>query len=215
MDLIGKLLSAAWGYFKRALGALGRLHFADIWNFIKRIFDRVHRLIDWYNKHVIQPWERLRAQLIALYNKYLGPIVKMLDTVRAAVRILAVFDRKLAAKIDSALWNLESKLYAPLYAALTRINAITSTMRAMITPLGLLDRSLLVQSIERDWKSIWRVLLNNGKLPTVVIPGTAAPAVWRQITIDWQQYRASGTGPFADTRANYEAQWRIVKTELT
>lgn len=207
MDLLSSIFGALWGGLKKVGDALRRLHFADIWNAIKRGLDRFHRALLWYNEHIIKPWERMRQQLIALYNKYLGPIIKLLDTVRTAVRIIAIFNRKLAAAIDQALWKVESALYAPLYAALRRINSITSTLRAMVTPLGLLDRALLVQSIERDWKSIWRVLLNNGKLPRGPVKTSDPHVLLQQMDIDFKQFVQTGTGRFADANTQLERVW--------
>jgi len=213
LDIIGQILQGAWNYFKRALSALRHLHFADIWHAIQRGYDRFHRALQWYNDHVIKPLERMRQQLIALYNRYLGPVIKLLDTVRATVRIVAIFNRKLAAQIDQALWQVESALYAPLYSALRRLNAITSTIRAIITPLGLIDRQLLILSMQRDWKSIWRVLLNNGKLP---VPRTVADplAGLHQLQVDFKEMMATNTGPVADRVRQLETAWPQIKAEI-
>jgi len=213
MDILGSIFNAVWG----TLGKLGRWlansPFATIWQFMQKIFARVHQVIQWINKYVLQPWEKMRQQLIALYNHYFGPIIKFIDTIRSTARILAIFDRKLAAKIDQALWQLESDLYAPLYAALKRLNAVTATIRAVITSLGLLDRSLLVQSVERDWKSIWRVLMNNGTLPKPLsVDPTAQPL--HKIQTDFDEFVTSGTGTFADSNQALDQVYQDALTQL-
>jgi len=213
MDWLSGLFSSLWGYFNTALTWLRHLKFADIWNAIKRGYDRFQQALAWYQKHILQPWERLRQNLIALYNRIFGPFIKLLDTVRATVRVLSLFDKALAAKIDAALWKIESDLYAPLYAALKNINAVVSTLRAIVTAAGLLDRGLMIQSLERDWKSVWRVLLNNGQLPSD-ITAPAAGTGMHQVQIDFDQFVANGSGPFADSNDQLQTVYNNVLEDL-
>ncbi len=207
MDWLSGLFSNIYGYLKRAIDALTHLKFADIWNFIKKGFDRFYSLLLWYKKNILEPWERFRQNLIRLYNHYVGPFIRMLDTLRGISRILVVFDRKLAAKLDSFLFGLESKLYYPLYAVLKRINAIASFCTAIVTRLGLLDRTLLISSLERDWKSVWRVLLNNGVLPKS--PATQPAGLdLSTIQANFKQYCDTGDGPLADKIAQMDQSFQ-------
>ena len=213
MDWLSGLFSGIYGLFKRAIDALSHLRFSDIWNAIQRGWSRFHRALIWYKKNVLDPWERFRQNLIRLYNYYVGPFILILDTLRGLSRILAVFDRKLAAKLDSFLFGIEAKLYAPLYAILKRVNALSSFSQAIITRLGLFDRPLLIQSLERDWKSVWRVLLNNGHLPTAA----QGVDVWKDLTQlnnDWRDFVDAGTGTFAVNNSQLEQDWQSQLEQL-
>jgi len=154
-NLIG-LARAVW----RGLHALVNLNFTSIWNTIKRGWERYQRLIDWYQRNIQEPLDRIRASIMDLYNRFFKPILHVIDQLRVMVRIIAVFNRQLAAKIDGALFGLESKLMTPITYLLKRVNELSSYTRAIITSLGLLDRVLLVETLRRDALLVWEVLTN-------------------------------------------------------
>jgi len=180
----------------RGLTALRHLRLADLWRAIKRGVERIRRALDWYYKRVIEPIDRLRRQIWRVYDRFFKPLLRMLDTFRVSLRILAIFNRKLAARLDSRLFSLEAKLMWPITATLRRVNELASHFRMITTARGYLDRTLLLESLRRDASLVLEVLTN----PRARIFAPTAPAPRRtipEIAADFQEYIRDGTGHFA------------------
>ena len=181
----------------RGFNAVLHLNFRKIWDAVKRGYDRLRRALDWYMKHVQGPIDRLRRQVMEIYNRFFKPILRVLDTFRVMVRMVAVFNRKLAAKLDSRLFALESKLMWPITATLKRLNELSSHLRAIITAMGYLDRVLVLETLRRDALLVWEVLTNpRGRIfdkPTPPATRTVA-----DMKIDFHVFTETGGGVYGD-----------------
>jgi hypothetical protein len=191
----------------RGLQALAHLRFADIWNALKRGFDRLRRALEWYQKHITEPLDRIRRQIWGVYRTLFRPILVVLDQFRSMVRIVAIFDRRLAAKLDSKFLYLENKLMYPITALLRRVNEISSYTRALITASGLLDRVLTLETLRRDALLVWEVLTNPlGRI--YAKPEPWAPRSLPEIFADFDTYMKTGGGPFAESESELDAAYR-------
>lgn len=200
---LAAVFSAIWTALKvaasgvlRAFNALVHLNFGSIWRAIKRGLDRIYRALLWYQKRIMEPMDRLRRQIMEIYNRFFKPILLFLDKLRVMIRILAIFNRRLAALLDSKLFALEAKLLWPINQALKRINAFTSWTRAVLTAGGLLDRVLLLESLRRDAAMVWEILTN----PRAVIYRPVAKPPGRTVhdsVSDFKVFADSGGGPYA------------------
>jgi hypothetical protein len=184
----------------RGLKALGHLNFSKIWTAIKRGWDRFRRALEWYNRTIMEPFDKLRRQIWDIYRRYFRPLLLFLDQFRVITRVLAIFNRNLAAKLDARLYGLERKLMWPITEALKRINAHTSYIRALITASGYLDRILVLETLRRDALLVWEVLTNPlGRIYAKVNP---PPKPTRpDIKRDFLVFLETGGGPAA---AHYE-----------
>ena len=144
----------------RALKALTHLKPSDIWHALKRAYERLKKAYKWYKKHVQEPIDRIRRSIMDLYNTFFKPIIRVIDTFRVFVRFISIFNRKLAAKLDRALFKLESKIMYPITAMLKRLNELSSYVRAIVTAGGLLDRVMVLETLRRDASLVWEVLTN-------------------------------------------------------
>jgi hypothetical protein len=107
--------------------------------------------------------------------------------------VVALFNRKLAAKLDHRLMVLEGKIMWPITTALHRINDISSYVTALITTAGRLARPLLLESMRRDALLVWEVLTNPRRViysPPEPIQQATREAVCR----DFEEYLRFGTG---------------------
>ena len=182
----------------RVFGAFAHLNFSSIWKAIQRAYKRFRRALTWYELHVQAPIDRLRRTIMDLYNRFFRPILRVLDSFRVMIRILALFNRRLAAKIDGALFSLEAKLMWPITELLKRVNELSSYTRAIITSLGLLDRVLLVESLRRDASLVWEVLTNpRQQIYGPTVKPEPHPSI-AQAAIDIHLYVQTGGGPTAD-----------------
>lgn len=209
-------VNAVWDFLKGVLGTiwkglrlLARLRFAEIWQAIKRVIDRVYRALVWYQKHVLAPLDRMRRQIWAIYNQFFRPLIRFLDSLRVFVRMIALFNRKLAAALDRRLFTLEAKLMAPITAALRRINSLSSYTRALITAKGLLDRTLLLESMRRDALLVWEVLTNpRARLFEPV--AKPAPYDASHEAADFVDFCVSDSGPYVAAADEAQATVREV-----
>ena len=180
----------------RAFNAVLHLKPSAIWTALKRGFDRFRRALAWYQRRILAPIERLRAQIMELYRRFFRPIINMLEQLRAVARILAIFNRRLAARLDQRLAWLEGKVMLPITTMLHRLNAISSYVRALFTASGLLDRLVVIESIRRDALLVWEVLTNpKGVIYAPTKPG--APRSARQTADELREHLRHGTGPLA------------------
>ena len=197
-------LKSVWGILKggvlavlKALKTLSHLNWRELWQLIKKGYDHLRQWIAWWQKHILKPLSDMRASIMRLYNTFFRPVIAILESLRTMVRFLSIFDRKLAALLDSKLSALESLVMTPITAALKRLNSLSSTLRAMLTPLGMLDRVLLLESMRRDAALIWEVLTNpRAAISTVKAP--PAPYTYSDLHSDVHLYAQTGNGPVAD-----------------
>jgi len=192
----GAIRTVAGGIW-RALQALAHLNFSAIWQALKRAYRRVLRTVEWLRRRIVKPLDDYRRQILDLYNRFWKPVIRFLDSLRVFTRMLAMFNRRLAARLDARLWALEDKILWPITTALRRVNALASYMQAYITALGMLDRTLLLESLRRDASLVWEVLTNpRGAIHTTRQP--FASYTYSDLHNDMQVYAKTHGGPIAD-----------------
>jgi len=182
----------------RGIKALRHLNFSRIWAALKRGYNRFLHAYDWWRRHVLAPLDRMRRQIWQIYRTFFKPLIMFLDSLRVFTRMIAIFNRKLAARLDHSLMALEGKLLWPITTMLHRINEITSYFTALITTAGRLARPLLLESMRRDALLVWEVLTN----PRAVLYSPPEPAqphhTYLQLKDEMHEYCETGTGPVAD-----------------
>jgi hypothetical protein len=206
--------NALAGFFR----ALAHLNFRAIWNALKRAYKRLKDARAWWRDHVQAPLDRIRAQIHQLYRTFFRPIINIIESMRGAVRILSIFNRRLAARLDQRLAWLESKVMWPITTMLHRLNAISSYVRALFTASGLLDRIVVIESIRRDALLVWEVLTN----PRAVIyapekpgPPRSTRPVLREHIDDAHVYLSTGGGPLAPDIDAVLAEAREILLEVS
>ena len=198
----------------RAFNALLHLKPSAIWHALKRIKKRIDDARAWWRDHVQAPLDRIRAQIRQLYNTFFRPIINIIESMRKVVRILAIFNRRLAARLDQRLAWLESKVMWPITTMLHRLNEISSYVRALFTASGLLDRLVVIESIRRDALLVWEVLTN----PRAVIfapakPGPPRPTI-RQTAENIDIYARTGGGDTAAIMDDLDRVFRDAQVNL-
>jgi hypothetical protein len=182
----------------KAVKWLTHLRLSDVWAWLKRMHKHLTDFEAWYKKYVSGPIDAQRRKILALYDQFFRPIVGTIDTFRKLTRIVAIFDKKLAAKIDQRLMALEGWFLAPITDALKRLNQLSSWARAITTELGYFDRTTELESLRRDCKQVWQVLTNpRGIFPTQPIPFTASDP--KAPVINLLDYLQSKSGPYVDS----------------
>jgi hypothetical protein len=157
--LWGLITRLGW-YLARIAAALQKLGHSNLIQTLIRWYQWFIKWVLRIQRAIFGPIERLRQLILQIYNIYFRPIIQMLDALRRIVQIIAIFNRRLAAQLDQAILRLEALVLAPVTVALTRLNALSSYFTAVVTRLGLFDRTTLISSIWRDASIILRDLVN-------------------------------------------------------
>lgn len=194
------------GGLLKAIRAVLHLNFRSIWSALKRGYNRILQGLDWWRRHVLGPLDRMRRQIWQIYRTFFKPIILFIDSLRVFTRMIAIFNRKLAARLDHYLMSLEGKILWPITALLKRVNEISSYFTALITTAGRLARSLLLESLRRDALLVWEVLTN----PRGMIYKPAEPMARPTIAAagqDFREYLQHGTGPLSMTEVEDHASF--------
>jgi hypothetical protein len=211
MDWLSGLFSTLWGYMTRVLSALRHLSFSEIWQWIKKVFDYYRRFRAWWQKNIQGPLDQMRRQIIAIYRQFFKPIIDVIDTVRVGVRILAVFDRQLAAKLDAKLWQLEAWILTPITRAMRTLNGMASIIYAVLTATGRFDATVFIATVVRHNGEIRAALFGlpfSG--PTATVPDPLLQA--QQVKIDFDNWIMTGGGPIGDGVAVMHDQFESAST---
>ena len=197
----------------RGLRALAHLKPSDIIEALKRAKERYDKFLDWYQRTFVDPFDKLRRQVLDVYRRYFRPLILTIDQFRSIVRVVAIFDRRLAAALDARLYSLERKIMWPITEALRRINEHSSYIRALTTASGYLDRILVLETLRRDALLVWEVLTNPlGRFHTD--PPAITHRTLAQMNADFDEYATIGSGPLADQVDRLDRAFEAIRLEL-
>lgn len=193
--------------------ALLHLPFSSIWKKIKAIYDRYRRFRAWWQKHIQGPIDAYRRALLAIYRQYFKPIIDVIESLRGIVRIIAVFNRKLAAKLDSVFWKVEGWILLPITLAMRRINSMASIVYAILTITGRFDATVLVASVARHIGELRAALLGLPYKNTTDLVGDR-PGRNAQIATDFKAWLYSGGGYIQDGVDAMTAEFQDALTRM-
>lgn len=187
-DIFGKLL----GIFS----PLKSIQHWKIWAEMKAWYDRFKKWRDWYRDHILKPFQAEQKALAQLRDKFVMPVIKLIDHIRQLSQVIGIFNKGLANKLNYQFLKIETGLLSPFNAASNRINTIAGMFGGFLTGLGYFDRDTVLNSIWRDASLVKQILYNPfGKtMPAAKLP--AAPTM--QDRLDWtSQYIKTDSGPYA------------------
>jgi hypothetical protein len=152
---------------------LTKIKFSRIWKAIFDLVQRVRGWYQWYQHNVQQPMRAARQNFRQLYDKFVLPILKIVDLVRRITGIVGLFNKRLAGKLNLLFLRIEQNMLLPLQLYNKRFDDIAHIFSGFLTPLGYLDRATLLNSVWRDVRHI-REILRNPMLATTP-PGNLPP----------------------------------------
>lgn len=166
-----------------------------IWAEMKQWYERFKKWRDWYKEHVLAPMRRMQQLQRQIYNQFMKPILTLVDHIRQLTQIVAIFNKKLADKLNYYFLRIESYLLAPLNKITSRTNALGMAVQSILTPLGYLDRGLLLNSVWRDAGLIKEILHNPFEVQTPKPTAPPMPSLNDAVN-SGNQYLLDGTGPY-------------------
>jgi hypothetical protein len=189
---LGNIFNGIIGIFKK----LGNLKWSDIWRGLQDVLHRLKNWYEWYKTHVQGPIQQARANFKKLHDRFILPVIRMVDTIRRITSIVGLFNKRLAAKLNSVFFRIEGALLAPMRAFLNRINSLGRVMQAFLTPLGYFDRATLLNSVWRDIGHI-REIFRNPLGGSIVASGPAPRVPIGEQVSNLNAYFQSDSGPLA------------------
>ena len=188
------------GIFSKLIGIFSPLKTLQqwrIWAELQHWYERFRRWRDWYRDHVQTPMRQMQALQRQLFDQYFRPVLVLIDHIRQITGIVAIFNRRLADRLNFYFLRVESYLLAPFNRATERTNTLARIVDSILTPSGLFDRDGILNTIWRDAALVKSILHN----PYSVHPSpTPAPAVTStsDIVSQARTYLTSGGGDYAD-----------------
>jgi hypothetical protein len=148
-----------------------------------------------------------RDRLIALYKRFIRPLIIVIQDIRRVLNILAIFHVPFAQKLDGVLANLERRITAPLLLLLRYTNQVANWLNLIVTANYLLQKPIFLASLNAYKGESINLLTNTMNKPASPAAIAAASNSMGAATItqtkdDLSTYLASGGGVYAQPIAS-------------
>lgn len=144
--------------------------------FVDKIYQRAIALYNKYVEPVVKWLDRVTATLRRIYMTVLAPILSTIDGVQRVLKLLELLHVAWAQQLDDELAALERKLSLPLQLAIRFINSITNRIEAyVLTAENLFQRVTHLNTLRRDLGAVQNIQWNS--LLRTVAPRRAARVV--------------------------------------
>ncbi len=159
-------------------GFLGKLMdwLHGFWDALKRIFDpiicAIKAIIDYHD---------------FLYNKYLRPVLILIQRMRSFLTLLRLLHVKWAARLDARLAEVEGRIAAVFLDVRRELNTIRGTISLFIDPFGLFDQATLALSAIRSAGDLWAVVKSVGARPLTASEQDQQKANRHYMTVAWRE----------------------------
>ena len=197
------------GYFGQGLAFLGTVAkdvagiFVDLWNdvlkpFVSNIYKWLSDLSKWLKK-VLSPvigfLKGVRDEILKIYDKFVAPVLHVIDVVKGGLQILADLGVKWAAKLEARLTAIEDAIRQPFLDLVDKVNEIIGWVNRVMTADGLFQRLTLFKSLLTYHRDYVNFSINafvgtpdQGKLDAAAQPyGTyEAPDLGKNLAAQWQ-----------------------------
>lgn len=151
------------------------LAFRRVWDFTKTIYSEVLKpawvkFWGWFDKFrtwmdetigpVLSWLKELRDNILGFYKVWVQPWLDLIDITRKGLRVLAAMGIEWARALDARLGKIEAAIEKPFRYVLAKLNEVIGIVNRVVTLDGLLQRLVLVRSLERDYVYAWRAAMN-------------------------------------------------------
>jgi hypothetical protein len=149
--------------------------FAKSWQALKIVYaDVLKPAVQWFDAHLktLYAWlrkalkplfdflNRVRGELLALYKKYVRPVLDVIDYTRAGLRILGDLGIDWARALDRRLAEFESVISENFRRILSYVNEAIDVLNAIVTVDRLFQRLPFLRTLQRDTRFVLRVMVN-------------------------------------------------------
>lgn len=153
-------LGDLFGNFLGIFNPLKGIKHWKIWAELFNLYKHLKAGIDWYKAHVVKRMKALSQLEHQLFNTFLAPALKIIDTVRRLSGLVGLFNKGLATKLNQMFFRIEGYLLLPFNLLTQRLNQMQNIFSGFLTPLGFLDRATLLNSAWRDIQYLRQLLFD-------------------------------------------------------
>jgi hypothetical protein len=148
---------------------------------------------------LVKAAQAIRQKIIDLYQRFLRPVLIIIQDIRRMLALLKLFHIRFAQKLDADLAALEAKITAPLFFLLKYTNMVANWMNLIVTAGYLIQRPLFLNSLNAYKGSAINLQLNamTGPVdPAALAAANAAnaPPTPAQSSADFTTYLQTGGG---------------------
>lgn len=149
-EAVAKGLARLGGLIKWLGGALKNLWVDILRPGIGKLFEWIQRLSDLLRKWFgpIVKWiQRFRDEFLKIYNKYVKPILDIIDIARRVLRVAGSLGLDWAKDLERKLARLQEEISRPFMEVVAKLNQAIDWINRIITLDGLLQRFTLFRSL--------------------------------------------------------------------
>lgn len=183
----------------------------QVYNLVRRLIDLLGRVIG----PMLQAIHRLRELLNKLYDRFIRPVLSIIQQVRRYLQILHLFHIKWADKLDGILGRIQGRIIGPFLWVVRTLNGYGRWINVLITAGGVIQRPIFINSMwryQRDWVNMFwfgqSTKAHGGATPDPV-KTPAAPDV-AQVTDGFRELATVDSGMFAKPAADGLAAFRAI-----
>lgn len=160
---IGDVVVSTGSLFAKTWEGLTTLWGNVVEPFIETVANAIERAYSWV-KDLLSPlfqWAAaVRDELLSIYKTFIKPVLDALTISRGILDILAKLHVPFAQALDNYATELQGWITTAYLEVLGKVNLLINTLNGLFTFDGLLQRFVLIRSIQRDWSLVSRALLN-------------------------------------------------------
>lgn len=202
-------LKRAWDFTRKLYDDVLKPAWSKFW----RIFDKFRRWLDDTFGPVLEWLRVLRDNVLQFYRNYVRPWLDLIDVTRKVLRVLAALHIPFARKLDRWLGELERRIEQPFRFLIGEINKVITIVNRVVTLDGLLQRLVLIRTLERDMRYAARGLFNWRVKPLDAQDWTDVRKAMNkrteaQVTGEFSDLVARGQGPLSGLASEMAVTWR-------
>jgi hypothetical protein len=130
------------------------------WAKLNKLVDRLHTWLQTKFAPILCWMYKARAYINHIYDKYIRPIITLIDIAKQVMGMLASLGVAWARQIEQDLSELEQKIEAPFQYVLSKLNEAINAIDRIVDLDGLFQRLTLLRSLVRDAENSLRILHN-------------------------------------------------------
>jgi hypothetical protein len=197
------MLARLGGFILNALKSMlnGLLHS------ILQVLQDIRNILQHIAKDVILPIAKavqaMRDKILALYKRFIRPLLIWIQDVRRVLNILAIFHVPFAQKLDAKLADLERRITAPLLLLLRYTNQVANWMNLIVTANYLIQKPIFLWSqnaYKGESLNLFANAMNKPASPATIASAQAAFAApsSKQTADDLTVFLQADSGPYAE-----------------
>jgi hypothetical protein len=202
-------LKHAWTFLEKLYEHVLKPAWVKFW----RLIDATRRLLERVFGPVIRFLQRVRAELLALYEKFVRPVLDTIDLVRKVVQLFERLGFEWAAALDAKLAAISDWIYEQFAFVLRKVNEAINIIDRVITADGLFQRLAFIRTLERDIRYAARAFANWRSKPLTAaeydtLKGRVNARTLERVKRDIEEALLTRGGYYGPLITEMQAQWR-------